>query len=236
MISTNSTNLLTISRATGNLVSFRLVRGIVTLIALYALGGCATVQYAGYEKLGIHKRDILVDRVEDARDAQEDTKEEFVSAYDNFRNLVGTDGGDLEKKYKKLNSELEAAESSTAEIDKRLKDVERVASDLFSEWNRELQQYTNQKYRQSSERKLVVTRQRYDQLMKAMQAARGRVNPVLFVLQDHVLFLKHNLNAQALSSLRGEVVAVESRVDELVREMQAAIDEANSFIADVGAT
>ena len=217
-------------------ISVRLIRGVAALLALFMLGGCATVQYAGYEKLGIHKRDILVDRVEDARDAQEETKEEFVSAYDNFRNLVGTEGGDLEKKYKKLNAELEAAESSTAEIDKRLKDVERVATDLFSEWNRELQQYTNQKYRQSSERKLVITRQRYDQLMNAMQAARGRVNPVLFVLQDHVLFLKHNLNAQALSSLRGEVVAIESRVAELVREMQTAIDEANSFIADVGAT
>jgi len=205
-------------------------------MALCVLGGCATVQYAGYEKLGIHKRDILVDRVEDARDAQQDTKEEFVSAYDNFRNLVGSEGGDLEKKYKKLNAELEAAESSTAEIDKRLKDVERVAADLFEEWNNELRQYTNQRYRESSERKLIVTRQRYAQLIDAMQAARGRVNPVLFVLQDHVLFLKHNLNAQALSSLRGEVVAVESRVDELVREMQTAIDEANSFIADVGST
>jgi len=217
-------------------ISVRLVRGIAALMALLMLSGCATVQYAGYEKLGIHKRDILVDRVEDARDAQQDTKEEFVSAYDNFRNLVGSEGGDLEKKYKKLSAELEAAESSTAEIDKRLKDVERVAADLFEEWNNELRQYTNQRYRESSERKLIVTRQRYAQLIDAMQAARGRVNPVLFVLQDHVLFLKHNLNAQALSSLRGEVVAVESRVDELVREMQTAIDEANSFIADVGST
>ncbi len=211
-------------------------RCLLAAMALSIFTGCATVQYAGYEKLGIHKRDILVDRVEDARDAQEDTKEEFVSAYENFRNLVGAPGGDLEKKYKKLNAELETAEQGVADIDKRLGDVERVAADLFEEWNQELQQYTNPKYRQSSERKLIITRQRYSQLMKAMQTARGRVNPVLFVLQDHVLFLKHNLNAQALSSLQNEVGSVESRVDELVREMQLAIDEANSFIADVGAT
>lgn len=210
-------------------------RGLLAVVAMSALGGCATVQYAGYEKLGIHKRDILVDRVEDARDAQEDTKEEFVSAYENFRNLVGTQGGDLEKKYNKLNAELEGAEKGVADIDGRIKDVERVAADLFAEWNQEIQQYTNQKYRQSSERKLILTRQRYQQLITAMKTARGRVNPVLFVLQDHVLFLKHNLNAQALSSLQNEVGSIESRVDELVREMQTAIDEANSFIADVGA-
>lgn len=216
--------------------SFVATRCLLAMFTLSIFSGCASVQYAGYEKLGIHKRDILVDRVEDARDAQEDTKEEFVSAYENFRNLVGTPGGDLEKKYNKLNAELETAEDGVADIDKRLKDVERVASDLFAEWNQELQQYTNPKYRQSSERKLIVTRQRYSQLMKAMQTARGRVDPVLFVLQDHVLFLKHNLNAQALSSLQNEVSSVETRVGELVREMQTAIDEANSFIADVGAT
>jgi hypothetical protein len=33
------------------------------------------------EKLGYHRRDLMVNRVESARDAQDDAKEEFESAY-----------------------------------------------------------------------------------------------------------------------------------------------------------
>lgn len=207
---------------------------ILTLLAGPILGGCATVQYAAYEKVGLHKRDLLVDRVEDARDAQDEAKEEFVSAYERFVALVGAPTGELPKTYKKLSGDLERAEASADQIDARLKAVDRVAQDLFAEWQTELTQYTNAQYRASSERKLGITRRRYGKLKTSMDQARSRIDPVLRVLQDHVLFLKHNLNAQALSSLRGEVVAIEGRVGDLVRQMESAIAEANSFIADVG--
>jgi len=197
--------------------------------------GCATVQYAALEKVGFHKRDILVDRVEDARDAQQDASEQFVSAYERFASLVGVEGGDLERNYKKLKGELDRAEGSAADIDSRLKAVDNVANDLFAEWRNELAQYTNQKYRASSERRLNLTKDRYRTLKRTMDTARTKIDPVLRVLQDHTLFLKHNLNARALSSLKNEVVAIEGRVGELVQQMQVAIAEANSFIQDVQA-
>ena len=41
---------------------------VVTAFVL-ALGGCDTAYYKTMEQLGHHKRDIMVDRVESARDA-----------------------------------------------------------------------------------------------------------------------------------------------------------------------
>ena len=58
----------------------------------------------------------------------------------------------------------------------------------------------------------------------------ARMEPVLTVFRDHVLFLKHNLNAQAVSSLKGELVSIESNVGRLVRDMESAIKDAQSFI------
>jgi len=46
-----------------------------------------------------------------------------------------------------------------------------------------------------------------------------------------VLFLKHNLNAQAIASLGAQVGEIDSKVQDLVREMEASIAEANEFIA-----
>jgi len=212
-----------------------MLKVLTCLVGLSVLTGCATVQYAALEKVGVHKRDILVDRVEDARDAQENASEQFVSAYERFASLVGVEGGDLERNYKKLKGELDRAEGSAADIDARLRAVDDVANDLFSEWQGELTQYTNPKYRASSERRLGLTKNRYRKRKRSMDTARATVDPVLRVLQDHTLFLKHNLNARALSSLKNEVVAIEGQVGELVKQMQVAIAEANSFIKDVKA-
>jgi hypothetical protein len=63
-----------------------------------------------------------------------------------------------------------------------------------------------------------------------MKAAEKRIDPVLDVLRDQVLFLKHNLNARAIGALKGEYRTLEGNVDQLLAEMQRAIDEADVFI------
>ena len=47
------------------------------------LSSCASIYYSTMETFGVEKRDILVDRVEDARDGQEDAKEQFQRRYIN---------------------------------------------------------------------------------------------------------------------------------------------------------
>ena len=53
---------------------------LAALLVLPLLTACSSAQYAVMEKFGIHKREILVDRVEDARDSQEEAKQQFASA------------------------------------------------------------------------------------------------------------------------------------------------------------
>ena len=63
-----------------------------------------------------------------------------------------------------------------------------------------------------------------------MKRAEKKIDPVLTIFKDQVLYLKHNLNAQAISSLKGELRTIESDVSVLVDAMQQSINEANSFI------
>ena len=58
------------------------------LAGILLLTGCESAYYGAWEKVGVHKRDILVDRVEDAAEAQEDAKEEFKSALEKFSSVV----------------------------------------------------------------------------------------------------------------------------------------------------
>ena len=202
----------------------------VTVFSLALLGGCSSAYYKTMEGFGIEKRDILVDRVVDARDAQGDASEQFASALDQFRATVNFDGGDLEETYDRLNAEYEKSVSEAAEVSDRIDSVESVAEDLFREWEQELDQYSRADLRRSSASLLNDTRKRYEQLMATMRRAERSMEPVLEAFQDQVLVLKHNLNARAIGALRNELASIERDTANLIKQMQKAIAEADTFI------
>lgn len=201
---------------------------VFTLLA--ALSGCSTAYYNTMEKLGIHKRDILVDRVEDARDSQKDAQKQFKSALEQFKSVVVVDGGNIEKVYERLNSEFEESQAAADEIRERIDSIDSVSKALFKEWESELKDYSNKSLRRDSEKQLRETQQRYQQLYGAMQKAESRLQPVLTAMNDQVLYLKHNLNARAIQALKEETVKIDKDVDNLLAAMQQAIAEADEFI------
>lgn len=54
--------------------------GLLAVAACVALSGCQSAYYGAWEKLGVEKRDILVDRVENAKESQEEAQEQFADA------------------------------------------------------------------------------------------------------------------------------------------------------------
>lgn len=207
-------------------------RKLASFLLLAALAGsCRSAYYGMWEKLGVEKREIMVDRVEDAREAQADAKDQFVSALDQFRTVVKIDPSELESVYEDLADELESSEDRASAVQSRVASVEEVATDLFAEWEAELDEYKDPDLKRSSNELLEKTRDQYDGLITAMRKASDSMTPVLETFRDQVRFLKHNLNAEAIASLQGELGSIESSTAALVRDMEAAIAEADEFIA-----
>jgi hypothetical protein len=204
--------------------------GAIATAVIFLLFGCESTYYKTMETMGYHKRDIMVDRVEDARDAQEEAKAQFESALEKFSSVLGFHGGNLEEKYDQLKDEYDESVIKADAVRSRIAAVENVAEDLFAEWQEELNQYTSSSLRRSSARKLRETKQKYAQLMGAMKRAEKKIDPVLSAFHDQVLYLKHNLNAQAIASLQSELASIETDVARLIKEMEASIKEADSFI------
>jgi hypothetical protein len=215
-----------------------LVVTIVALAGALLLPGCKAARekyYNALEKVGIERRELLVSRVDKAREAQVDAEKQFKDALEQFQALVGHQGGDLEKMYSKLSSEYEASEKQAEEVRTRITKVEQVAQSLFAEWQKEIGQYQDQQYRRESERELAATRARTDQVVKAMKKAAKTMDPVLLKFRDQVLFLKHNLNARVLGSLTGTAKSLEVEVGGLIQQMQGSIAEAEGFIKEMKA-
>lgn len=210
----------------------RLPTLILLLAPVFMLSsGCQTVSYAVKERFGIHKRDILVARVQDARQAQNAARQQFASALAQFTAVTGNTGGPLADQYAKLKKEFDRCDARAGEVRQRIADIEHVSRALFREWRKELGDYHDETLREASRQQLAATEQRYADLASALQRAAATMDPVLDRFRDQVLFLKHNLNASAIAQLATNHRQLASEISRLISEMEASIREADAFLA-----
>lgn len=200
-------------------------------VLLISLTGCSSAYYGTRAMFGAEKRDILVERVKDARDDQKAAGEQFQTTLERFQAITNFEGGELEAKYKKFSKEYEKAKEARDDVNSRIASVEKVARDMFAEWKDELKEYSDPNLRASSEQKLRETQKRYDQLITTMKNSAAKMDPVLKVFGDQVLYLKHQLNAAAISSLSGTAQQIDADVQALIQDLQKSIAEADAFIS-----
>jgi len=186
--------------------------------------------YSTYEKFGVYKRDLLKKRVIAARNEEKEAGEQFKDALTKLRAMYGSTGSNLEKMYDGLQSEYDDSVEKAEAVRKRVRDMETVAADLFKEWEAEIKQITSESMRATSRDQLRQTRARYEEMHAALKRAEESMTPVLTKFRDHVLFLKHNLNAQAIASLKGEAVSIQNDITKLIDDMNASIQRADEFI------
>ncbi|WJG27777.1 DUF2959 domain-containing protein [Vibrio furnissii] len=203
---------------------------LAIFLSIFTLTGCQSAYYSAMEKVGVHKRDIMVDRVEAAQDSQKDAQQELTSALDALSAFTQFDGGELESAYERINDQYQHSEDAAADVRERIAAIEDVAEALFDEWQGELKLYTSSKLRRASEQKLNTTKASYQTMLKAMKRAEQKMTPVLNTLRDNTLFLKHNLNASAVGSLQGEFATLEQDIRTAITQMNAAIEESNQFL------
>jgi len=183
------------------------------------------------EKIGYEKRDLLNSRVKDAKQSQKDAQQEFESAYEQFATLVNFQGGDLEKKYQQLKKRYDNAKESAENVTEKRQAVETVGQALFKEWRQEITLYTSPQLRSQSTAQLKDTERQFDQLVAQLKKSEAKIAPVLNPFRDRVLYLKHNLNAKAISAMKSDNVRIQQDIRSLIKDMQDAINEADRFIS-----
>lgn len=195
-----------------------------------SLSGCQSAYYSAMESVGVHKRDILVDRVEETKESQEESQEEFQSALERLTTLIDFKGGELQDVYNQLNDDYESSLQAANDVTNNINKVEDVAEALFEEWADELEQYKSASLKRESSKKLSDTQRQFDQLLRSMRSAESQMEPVLSSLRDNVLYLKHNLNAQAVTAIKGEFTNLKRDIKVLMDDMNKSIADSNKFI------
>ena len=193
--------------------------------------GCQSVYNTTLESVfGYEKRELLKKAVTTLRHDQQQAQEEFKDAMTRLKELYAFEGGDLERTYGKLKNSYEGCEAQAKDVHKRIANMEDIAQSMFAEWEKELQQYSNPVLAENSRRQLQQTQARYAQLSRSVRTSEDSMQPVLAQLKDQVLFLKHNLNAAAIGSLKGEATNIAGQIQDLITRMNASIAEADRSI------
>jgi hypothetical protein len=205
------------------------------LLSLLLVSGCTRTYYKTMAAFGKEKRDILVSRVKDSKKDQQQAKEQIKTTMESFQELTGFQGGQLEKNYKKLNGEYEKAEDSAKKLHDRIDSIDKVSNDLFKEWQKEIDGMDNRKLKQQSANMLRQSRLQEASYLKSMRQTEARMTPVLSAFHDQVIFLKHNLNARAIGSLKGTSAKISTDVDVLLTSLDGSMAQADALINSLDA-
>lgn len=181
--------------------------------------------------LGHHKRDIVVVQVDQACESLKESRDQFVDALDKFKTIARVGEGSLDQRYQQLKKRYDACRAKADQVSQRIKAIEEVSEALFAEWEAELGLYSNRALKVRSQQQLKKSRQQYGRLLKTLQMAEARMQPVLSAFQDQVLFMKHNLNANAIAALRHEFVEIGVDISRLIDAMEKTISEASLFVS-----
>lgn len=215
----------------------RWVSLLVALVGAYQLlspnGIGANWGIPSYDTFYQESRDVLITRVEAASESQQETAKEFRSALEEFKSVTNFSGGDLEAKFNKLNAAYEGSEDAANNVSSRVDRVVDATNKLLKEWREELNEYHDPVFKKRATGQFDQTRLQAEKLIAAMRKAEEKTTPVLAAFRDQVLFLKHNLNMQAISSLELESASIEQDVSELIRDMETSISEAEEFVKEL---
>ncbi|MDX1656857.1 MAG: DUF2959 family protein [Candidatus Competibacteraceae bacterium] len=206
----------------------------ILLSILLLLGGCQRAYLGTMEWLGYPKREVLVERIEAARNAQRKARDEFYGVLVRYRDVVrpGDGAQGLRARYRLLDDQYQLSQASAGAVHRRINAVEAVARSLFRDWESQLAETADQQLQEDGRRQLQATRRRYQRLIYTMHRAESRLDPVLRSFNDQILFIKHNLNGQAVAALEDELIVIEGQVRGLTEEMERSIAAAEAFIQE----
>jgi len=190
-----------------------------------------TAYFNARESIGEHKRAIVVQQVEQTCASLKETRDEFQDALSQLKTLVSICDTSLDHRYNLLNRQYQFCRTKSEIVSNKIRAIEAVSEALFLEWENELNEYSNRALRNSSKQQLKVARQNYARLIKAMQSAEKKIQPVLAAFRDQVLFLKHNLNARAIAALQHEFIEIGIDISQLIQAMERTIAEADQFVS-----
>ncbi len=195
------------------------------------LVSCSTIYYNTWEFFGQEKRDILESKMENVESSQESAGEQLQDSLEIIREKFNFKEGELEETYDDLSDDYDNFEKRSRDLDQRISSAQEVADDLFDEWKEEAYALDNRTYRKNSLSKRSKTMKSFNRALVSTKKVQKKMDTILKQYKDHVIYLKHNLNAKIIGNLEVEMKSIVRDVQSLIKEIEASKSKTSEFIS-----
>lgn len=195
------------------------------LVLAVAAGGCSTVYYAAMAQLGWARHDLLAERIQLARDSQDQARLQFADALTLFAAPAGAPTGAAQLAALRA-SHADCAESA-ALVRTRIAAVEAAADAFFGEWREDIGAAT-ESARAREQQRYDTFRLHYDRLLAAMRDAEAAMPAVLDAMQAQLAAREPGSTAAVPPLPAGDA-------DRLLRTLQLAVVLADRYVAELEA-
>jgi len=203
----------------------------IKAIVLLSLVSCSTIYYNTWEFFGQEKRDILESKMENVESSQESASEQLQDSLEIIREKFNFKEGELEETYDDLSDDYDNFEKRSRDLEQRISSAQEVADDLFEEWKEEAYSLDNRTYRKNSLSKRSKTMKSFSRALVSTKKVQKKMDTILKQYKDHVIYLKHNLNAKIIGKLEVEMQSIVKDVQSLIKEIEASKNKTSEFIS-----
>lgn len=187
--------------------------------------------FSGKKKDGLVRVDELLLKIEQVHVETEVSKETVRESMRALRTLVAPDfGGDALGSYDAFVKAIEQGEKQAVALRKSVEPMEKTAEQVFSDWAKSLESFSNAEMRERSQLRLENTRERYEAIISAVEPAQWAFDALNRTLRDHALFLSHDFNATAVTELEGEVEGLMKHASQLDKRFDATLKAAKRYV------
>jgi hypothetical protein len=209
---------------------------IITTMAMSALGlvGCKSspTYVKAMDVVGFEKREMLKERLQEARDSQVEAKQQLQTALYTLRRFESVPAAEVSDFHDDLKGEVDKAKEEIDDLNGDIAAVETVAKEMFTDWEDELASYESAELRQKSAEELRETRRNYSTMIEQLRETQRKLSAVVPALEDQVLYVEHSINAGEKPAESDKLDDVREQISTLIEELEGSIDRTQRFIEE----
>ena len=198
------------------------------LLMFYMLTG-----YSAAQALDSPNLQPLLERVTQAVAAQRAAVEQFQTDRQALLALANSEEVDLKPPYRALFHAYNDSVVMVVAVSSAVANVDQTASEIFREWEEEIEVYTDAGLKAQSQANFASTQQSYENMIRSLRQSEAKLDPAVAALKANVTHFKYQLNASGLASRKPELLALEQELAGLIDMLNASIASCDAFAKSV---
>jgi uncharacterized protein YoxC len=209
----------------GTLMTHRTARILILAAIVCLIVGGSTIQA---QQKTAKQAESLSKSADNAKKQVSGVVEHLGKMLQGYNSIIDGKAKNPQSAYKKLTGDLKSTEKMLQGAQKSLQALNKEAGKFFTDWEKDLGDFSNEDLKQKSMARLEKSKGEYEALGKALGQAGEAFGPLVQNLNDQILFLGRDLSPEAIEDLQGEAEALNEQAKDVTEGVKTLVASADA--------